>query len=143
MKKINLLSSTLALSFALTISASASTDGKLEPIEKMGFITTESCAEGGKFVDCYLEGYACGTDGCFETTEPGVQTKVNFVLFSHAEGATYKLDLSKINPADLDKAINVNDGSAIGEYDAKTNTIIATEVKGPPPPKKSFFKGCL
>ncbi len=161
MKKINLLSSALALSLALTMSACASTEDKttekksadvavqvkeqpkLVPIEKMGFLTTDKCAAAGQFTDCYLQNYACGSDGCFEEVDPGVQTKVNFVLFVHAEGTTYKLDLSKIKLQDIDKSINVNDGSVIGEYNEETNTIIATEVQGPPPPKKSFFKGCL
>jgi len=31
----------------------------------------------------------------------------------------------------------------IGEYDAGSNTIIVQEFKAPPPPTKSFFKGCL
>jgi hypothetical protein len=31
----------------------------------------------------------------------------------------------------------------IGEYDPNTKTIAVSEFKAPPPPKKSFFKGCL
>lgn len=161
MKNINLISSSLALSFLLVLSACASTEDKaqdvkniaqtveakaevkLEPMEKMGFLTTENCAKAGEFRDCYLENYACGSNGCYQESEPGVQTKVNFVIFSHADGMTYNLDLSKIRMQDLDKVINVNDGSVVGEYNEATNTIIASEVKAPPPPKKSFFKGCL
>ena len=43
----------------------------------------------------------------------------------------------------IDKGINRNEVTLIGDFNAATNTIIVKEFKAPPPPKKSFFKGCL
>ncbi len=153
MKKITLLSSTLALSlmfvfttasFAEEKAADASaTAEKSDVMEKMGFLTTDKCAAAGQFTDCYLENYSCGSDDCFKKVDAGVSSKVNIVLFSHIDGKTYNVDVTNINPVQLDKAINRNDDTVIGKYNEQTNTIVATEVKGPPPPKKSFFKGCL
>lgn len=116
---------------------------KLVPIEKQGFLTIESCAAQGAFQDCYMENYLCGSDECFKKTEPGVIKDVQIVLYSHKDGITYKLDVAKIPMADIDSGINRNDVTIIGNYDKKTKTIYATEFKSPPPPKKSFFKGCL
>jgi len=133
MKKIALLAA------ALVFSAFANEEG----FEKSGFLTTEKCAKAGEFKDCYLENYACGSDGCFEVTEAGVDKNTPLVLFSHDDGVIYKLDTSAVNRAELDEGVSRNAVSMIGEFDASTNTIIVHEFKAPPPPKKSFFKGCL
>ncbi|MBU1990085.1 hypothetical protein KJ691_04990 [bacterium] len=121
----------------------AKAPAKLVHIEKMGFLTLERCAEAGEFLDCYLENYACGSNGCYEEFDPGVFGKIQIVLYSHVDGISYKVDVSKIDPALIDKGINRNDVTLIGEYDAEANILYATEFKAPPPPKKSFFKGCL
>ncbi len=116
---------------------------ELVHMEKQGFLTIDSCAAQGAFTDCYLENYACGSDGCYKKTEPGVQKDVQIVLYSHKDGVTYKLDVSAIPAHEIDEGINRNDVTIIGDYDPATNTILAKEFKAPPPPKKSFFKGCL
>ncbi len=111
--------------------------------EKSGFLTTQACAEQGAFTNCYLENYACGSDGCFLKTDAGVDKNTPLVLFSHDDGMIYKIDTSALERSALDGGVNRNAVTIIGEFDASTNTIIATEFKAPPPPKKSFFKGCL
>lgn len=111
--------------------------------EKAGFLTTEKCAEAGEFKDCYLENFACGSDGCFETTEAGVNKNSPLVLFSHKDGVIYKLDTSAVHASEFDEGVSRDGVTIIGEYDASSNTIIVHEFKAPPPPKKSFFKGCL
>lgn len=150
MKKINLITSVLALGLALAFSGCMGGSAKpsydtanLVDMEKQGFLTVKSCADQGAFLDCRLENYMCGYDGCYKDVPAGVQTDVQLVLFSHKEGATYNLDLSALSPAIIDTGINRNDVTLIGKYDAASNTLIATEFKAPPPPKKSFFKGCL
>ncbi len=132
MKKVALLCA------ALVFSAFAN-----EPEEFEGFMTTPSCAAQGAFADCYLENYACGSDGCFKKTEPGVMNNAPVALFVHATGKTYTIDTSKIKAAELKEGMNKNGVIIVGTLDASTNTIRATEFKAPPPPKKSFFKGCL
>ena len=121
----------------------AKASGKLVPIEKVGFLSIDKCIEQGAFQDCYLENYVCGSDDCFKSHDPGVFGDVGIVLFSHKEGVTYKIDISEVDAADIDKGINRNEVTIIGEYYEPTQTIYATEFKAPPPPKKSFFKGCL
>jgi len=142
MKKFTLYSSVFLLLFALVPGALAGSV-VLEPVEKEGFLSTEKCAAAGEFKDCYLENYACGSDDCFKNIEPGTSLPVTIVLYSHKEGHTYIVDVSKLNPSDIDEGINRNEVTIIGEYDKETNTIMATEFRAPPPPKKSFFKGCL
>ncbi|MDD2791057.1 MAG: hypothetical protein PHU40_10390 [Sulfurimonas sp.] len=139
MKKITLIPS-LVMGALLSVSAFAA---DLVPMEKEGFLTTAGCAAAGAFTDCYLENYVCGSDGCFETTDAGVTTQVNVVLYSHNEGHTYKVDLTNVKMENVDSSINRNEVTIVGNYNESTNTIMATEVKPPPPPKKSFFKGCL
>lgn len=114
-----------------------------ETFEKEGFLSTTECAAAGEFTDCYLENYACGSSGCFLETEPGVKKDVDMVLFSHNDGVTYKLDTSAVKASEFDQGINRNAVTVVGELDASTNTIAVHEFKAPPPPKKSFFKGCL
>ena len=164
MKKINLISSTLVLALVLAFTGCGSIEptvaaekapvakaAKAKPvmpadavdIEKQGFLTVESCSTVGAFQDCRLENYMCGSEGCFKEFEPGVFGEVQIVLFVHNEGHTYNIDISNINATDIDKGINRNEVTIIGKYDAANNIIFATEFKSPPPPKKSFFKGCL
>ena len=111
--------------------------------EKEGFLTTEGCAKKGMFADCYLENYACGSTGCFKSIEPGVDNEAPLVLFVHDDGVIYKLDTSAIDRGELLEHVSRNKVSMIGEYDAASNTIKVKEFKAPPPPTKSFFKGCL
>lgn len=111
--------------------------------EKEGFLTTENCAKAGAFKDCYMENYVCGSDGCYMNVEPGVDQKTQLVLFSHDDGIIYKLDTAKVDRAVFDAGISRNAVSIVGELDTSSNTITVQEFKAPPPPKKSFFKGCL
>jgi hypothetical protein len=111
--------------------------------EKSGFLTTEGCASEGTFKDCYLENFACGSDGCYLSTEAGVDMNTPLVLYSHDDGVIYKLDISSVDRSALDTGVSRNDVTMIGEYDPTTMTIAVSEFKAPPPPKKSFFKGCL
>jgi len=133
MKKIALLLSALAF-------AALANEGEFE---KQGFLTTDKCAAAGEFADCYLENFSCGSDGCFETEESGKHKGAQLVLYSHDDGMTYNLDVSKIPASELDEGVSRNLVTFIGTFDKKTNTIHAHEFKAPPPPKKSFFKGCL
>jgi hypothetical protein len=128
----------LIIVMALTVSLFAAED---EPFEKSGFLTTESCAKSGSFTTCYLENYFCGSDGCYLTTDENKKTPL--VLYSHDDNMIYKLDTSAIKASVLDGGINVNGVAMVGEYDPSTNVIIVQEFKAPPPPKASFFKGCL
>jgi hypothetical protein len=132
MKKLALLSA------ALVFSAFAN-----EPEEFEGLLTTPGCAAQGAFADCYLENYACGSDNCFEKVDAGVRGKPNLALFQHGTGKTYHIDVSKIDLSEIGEGMNKNGVVIVGTLDEATNTIHATEFKAPPPPKKSFFKGCL
>jgi len=134
MKKIVLICA------ALVFSAFAN---EPEGQEFEGLLTTPGCAAEGAFADCYLENYACGSDGCFRKTEPGVRGKPNIALFQHNTGKTYNVDVSKLNLSELGEGMNKNGVVIVGTLDEATNVIHATEFKAPPPPKKSFFKGCL
>ncbi|MDY0116473.1 MAG: hypothetical protein RBR59_02725 [Sulfurimonadaceae bacterium] len=151
MKIVSLLTSAFVLSITLVLSGcnsgpetpSKELSSELVPMEKMGFLTVDSCAAQGAFLDCYLENYMCGTDGCFLENDAGVFTKVQLVLYSHEDGVSYNVDTRNIDMRHIDKGINRNDVTLIGDFNAATNTIIVKEFKAPPPPKKSFFKGCL
>ena len=134
MKKIAL--AILALSLA---AAGVSAKG----FEKKGFLTTKGCAEKGAFADCSLDSFSCGYEGCSENTPVAVEKNVKFVLFVHDEGKYYNVDASKFHMSELDEGISKNEVTISGEYNKNTNSIIVKEFKAPPPPKKSFFKGCL
>jgi len=108
-----------------------------------GLLTTPGCAAQGAFADCYLENYACGSDGCNKNIQPGETTSPKLALFQHATGKVFLIDTSKLKVSELGEGMNKNGVKIIGTYDAATNTIAATEFKAPPPPTKSFFKGCL
>lgn len=132
MKKLVLIAT------ALVFSAFANEGQEFE-----GLLTTPGCAAQGAFADCYLENYACGSDGCYEKIEPGQTTNPKLALFQHNTGKTYLVDTSKLKVSELGEGMNKNGVVITGVLDTKTNTIAATEFKAPPPPTKSFFKGCL
>jgi hypothetical protein len=133
MKKLALITAALATTSLFAASG----------FEKEGFLTTENCAKQGAFKDCYMENYVCGSDGCYRQTEAGVDKKTPLVLYSHDDGIIYKLDIGNVPRETFDAGISRNAVSIVGEFDASTNTIVVQEFKAPPPPKKSFFKGCL
>ncbi len=135
MKKV-LLAALMAL-LSTTLFASS------EEIEKKGFLTTKWCAENDMFKDCRLETAVCGYAGCFKDWEFGDPIKEELVLYVHDDGKYYRVTLDKIHRSELDEAINRNEVTIIGSYDEKGDIIHAREFKAPPPPKKSFFKGCL
>jgi hypothetical protein len=136
MKKFALL-----LSALLVFNATANEEEDMFEID--GFLTTQNCVNEGSFTTCYLENYVCGSDGCYMKVESGTDENTPLVLYSHKNGLTYKLDTSKLKRSLLDEGVSRNEVSIIGELDEATNTIKAHEFKAPPPPKKSFFKGCL
>ncbi len=131
------------LMFALSAAFAAALFGSSEEIEKKGFLTTKWCAENDMFKDCRLETAVCGYGGCFKNWEFGDPIKEELVLYVHDDGKYYRVSLDKISRSELDEAINRNEVTIIGSFDEKENTIHAIEFKAPPPPKKSFFKGCL
>jgi len=134
MKKIILIAAALVFS-----AFAAEPEGQ----EFEGFLTTPACAAQGAFAGCYLENYSCGSDGCFKKSEPGSMKKVPLALFQHNTGKTYIVDATNLKASELGEGYNKNGVIIVGVLDEKTNTIAATEFKAPPPPKKSFFKGCL
>lgn len=123
---------------ALVVGAFASEGQEFE-----GLLTTPACAAQGAFADCYLENYACGSDGCYKKIEPGDSTRPRLALWQHNTGKVYIVDTSKLKVSELGEGMNRNGVVIVGMLDEATNTIAATEFKAPPPPKKSFFKGCL
>ena len=129
----------LALGALFAVGAAASG----QKIEKKGFLATPWCVEHDMFKDCRLETYVCGSEGCFKNWHFGQKMKEQLVLYVHDDGKYYNIDLGHIEPSELDEAKNANEVTFTGTYDPKTNTIHAKEFKAPPPPKKSFFKGCL
>lgn len=109
--------------------------------EKKGFLTSKWCAQNGYFSDCRMESLVCGSGDCFKTWEVGDKVIDDLVLFVHAENKIYDIDYKAIPRYQLDEPMNQNEVSIIGKVEG--NTIIATGFKAPPPPQKSFFKGCL
>ncbi|NWF66790.1 MAG: hypothetical protein HXX81_04895 [Campylobacterales bacterium] len=134
MKKI--ISLAVATLATLTLNAS-------ESFEKQGFLTTKWCAENGYFKDCRLETNLCGYGDCFKDWQYGDKEKEEIVLYVHDERKYYNIDSSSIKRYLLDEGMHRNEVTIIGQFDDKSNTIIARDYKSPPPPKKSFFKGCL
>ncbi len=134
MKKIAL--AILALSLA---AAGVSAKG----FEKKGFLTTKDCAQKGAFADCSLDSTMCGTEGCSQNTPVAVEKNVQLVLFVHDDGKYYNIDASSFHRSELDEGMSRNEVTIVGEFNKRSNTIVVKEFKAPPPPKKSFFKGCL
>jgi|GEM_PF-318213 hypothetical protein len=116
-----------------------------ELFEKQGFLTTKWCADQGMFIDCRLESVVCGEGGCYRNWEFGDAMNTELVIFVHKDLQYYKISPgTNISMAEvIEKGINKDQVTIIGKYDAASNTIVASEFKAPPPPKKSFFKGCL
>jgi hypothetical protein len=115
--------------------------------EMKGFLVTKWCWDNSYLSDCKLETVACGSEGCFRSPDFKVgesKETMDLVLFIQTRGV-YKI----VVPANvklgsvLKKGIGKNDVSVIGKVDHGNKTIIASAFKSPPPPKKSFFKGCL
>lgn len=136
MKK--LLIAILATSFlALGLSASENPD------EIKGFFTTKWCADRGIFRNCPEETLVCGYEGCTAEWSPGEPMKTELAVYVHESGEIYKVVLNELSREKVNGAINRPDVTIIGELDKNTKTIKADDMKAPPPPKKSFFKGCL
>ncbi|WP_201352209.1 hypothetical protein [Hydrogenimonas urashimensis] len=114
-----------------------------EGFEKKGFLTTKWCVQNDMFKDCRLETAVCGYEGCYEKWKFGDKIKEEMVLYVHDDGKYYRVDLGNLKRSELDEAMNRNEVTLIGSYDKKRNLIHVKEFKAPPPPKKSFFKGCL
>ncbi|MBV5279687.1 MAG: hypothetical protein J0647_11850 [Campylobacteraceae bacterium] len=110
-------------------------------VEKKGFLTSKWCAQNGYFSDCRMESLVCGSGDCFKTWEFGDKVIDELVLFVHAENKLYAIDYKAIPRYQLDEPMNRNEVSIIGKVEG--DTIIASGFKAPPPPEKSFFKGCL
>ncbi len=126
-------------------SVSEAVPEKTKEVAMEGFMTTEWCAEQGMFRDCRMESIVCGEGGCYKHWEVGDKEKMNLVLYVHNDMKAYKIKPSKeFNIAEfLETSINRNAVTIKGSYDEASNTIYATSFEAPPPPKKSFFKGCL
>ena len=119
-------------------------DEEEELFEKVGFLTTEDCALKGTFTSCYSESYVCNFEWCFEENEAGTVKPVQLVLFVHNDGKYYKVNLGEgLAQSEADKGVGRNEVTVIGKYDEVNNIITASEFQAPPPPKASFFKGCL
>lgn len=112
-----------------------------ESIEKKGFLTSKWCAQNGYFSDCRLESLVCGSGECFKSWEFGDTVTDELVLFVHNEQKIYAIDYSSIPRYKLDEPMNMNEVTIAGEL--RGDTIVASGFKAPPPPQKSFFKGCL
>ena len=138
--------------------------------EVTGFLTTKWCVKETYFKDCRLESALCGSGDCFEnkdwdivstyekdeapglfnlwgllSTKPNISTeKTELVLFVHNVGV-YDIELTKgIKLGEmLKEGFGRNEVSIIGDVDQDKMHIVARGFKAPPPPKKSFFKGCL
>lgn len=140
MKKLLLSLTTIA---ALSVSAFGADQ------EKEGFLTTKWCAERGMFADCKTESVFCGYEGCYKDVEFKVDVDVkNIVLYVHDEGKYYHTkyphgkDGHGIHMGHfLESSMNRNEVTLIGKI--KGDVIEVHDFKSPPPPKKSFFKGCL
>ncbi len=122
----------------------ANTTAEEELFEKKGFLTSEDCAVKGTLTSCYSESYVCNYENCWKDNEPGVMKPTQLVLFVHDDSKYYKIELTdKVKRYFLDEGIGRNEITIIGKYNESENVIYATEFKTPPPPSKSFFKGCL
>jgi len=92
-----------------------------------------------------LETVVCGTGGCFKKWEFGDKETLELVLFVHDEGKYYEVapqegfHVSEV----IEEGLSRNEVTIKGSYDSNKNMILATSFDAPPPPKKSFFKGCL
>jgi len=109
--------------------------------EIKGFFTTKWCAENKVFKNCPEETIVCGTPGCYKDWTPGEPMKTELALFVHSTGKVYNVKLGKLSEVEALDTVIRNDVTVKGKVDG--NTIVADEMKAPPPAGKSFFKGCL
>jgi len=77
----------------------------------------------------------------YKNWEFGDKVTDELVLFVHNEQKSYAIDYGAIPRYKLDEPMNMNEVTITGEL--KGDTIVASGFKAPPPPQKSFFKGCL
>lgn len=100
-------------------------------ISKQGFLTTDYCVERGHFTNCKLDNYH--------------DPKQKLVLYVHDEQDYYFIDASHLEQAEVDEGFARNGVTITGKLVKKKghDLIVGKEYKGPPPPAKSFFKGCL
>jgi hypothetical protein len=126
------------------VNKEASTNATKE-LEIEGFLTTQWCAEQGMFRDCRMESIVCGEGECYKKWEFGDKEKMQLVLYVHNDMKAYKIQPSgEFHVAEfLETSINRNAVTVKGNFDEHSNILYATSFEAPPPPKKSFFKGCL
>lgn len=117
----------------LTLIASALAVASLsaKEVTKNGFLTTDYCMERDYFTNCKLENYA--------------DPKQSLVLYVHEDLDYYYIDASHLERAEVDEGFGRNGVEISGELVTKNGkaTIVGHKYKSPPPPAKSFFKGCL
>jgi hypothetical protein len=128
-----------------TVPPTNSTPLAKQSFEKKGFLTTKWCAEQGMFTDCRLETVVCGAGGCFKKWEFGDKETLELVIFVHDEGKYYHVSPQEgFHVAEaIELGLSRNEVTIKGSFDKNKNMILATSFDAPPPPKKSFFKGCL
>jgi len=128
-----------------TVPPSHTTPLATQSFEKKGFLTTKWCAEQGMFTDCKLETVVCGEGGCYKNWEFGDKEKLELVVFVHDEGKYYNIFPKEgFHVAEaIELGLSRNEVTIKGSFDKSKNMILATSFDAPPPPKKSFFKGCL
>lgn len=128
-----------------TVPPTNSTPLAKQSFEKKGFLTTKWCAEQGTFTDCRLESVVCGSGGCFKKWEFGDKETLELVIFVHDEGKYYNITPQEgFHVAEaIEEGLSRNEVTIKGSFDKSKNMILATSFDAPPPPKKSFFKGCL
>lgn len=100
-------------------------------VSKQGFLTTDYCVKRDYFTNCKLENYQ--------------NMNEELVLFVHDEQDYYYIDASHLEKAELDEGFARNSVTITGDLfkSGDKKLIVGHEYKGPPPPAKSFFKGCL
>ena len=111
----------------VAVAISATSMSAAETIKKQGFLTTDYCLKRDYFTNCKLENY--------------LDPKQKLVLYVHDEQDFYYIDTSKIEKSEMDEGFARDGVSFTGTLKGKT--IKATKYDAPPPPAKSFFKGCL
>ncbi len=111
----------------IAASIAASTLSAAAAVKKQGFLTTDYCLKNDYFTNCDLNNYH--------------DPKQKLVLYVHDELDYYYIDAAKLPKHEMDEGFARNEVSITGELKGKT--IYATKYDGPPPPAKSFFKGCL
>jgi len=100
-------------------------------VSKQGFLTTDYCLARDYFTNCRLENYK--------------NMNQELVLYVHDELGSYVIDASGLEKREMDEGFARDGVTITGDlYKAGDKmVIVGHEYKGPPPPSKSFFKGCL